>query len=68
MPVAVVTLMPGAAPDWPTVMQALRTRLAGYKVPRRIYVIDTLPKTATSKVQRVQVKSLLSQGAITQVL
>jgi acyl-CoA synthetase (AMP-forming)/AMP-acid ligase II len=68
VPVAVVTLMPGAAPDWPTVMQTLRTRLAGYKVPRRIYVIDTLPKTATSKVQRAAVKSLLSQGKITQLL
>ena len=68
VPVAVVTLMPGATPDWPTVMPALRARLAGYKVPRRIYVIDTLPKTATSKVQRVTLKALLDQGAVTQVL
>jgi fatty-acyl-CoA synthase len=68
VPVAVVTLMPGAAPDWPTVMPALRARLAGYKVPRRIYVIDALPKTATSKVQRVALKTLLDQGAVRQVL
>jgi fatty-acyl-CoA synthase len=68
IPVAVVTLMPGAEPDWPMVMQGLRVRLAGYKVPRRIYVIETLPKTATSKVQRVALKTLLGQGAVPQVL
>jgi fatty-acyl-CoA synthase len=68
VPIAVVTLMQGADPDWPTVMAGLRARLAGYKVPRRIYVIDTLPMTATSKVQRVQLKTMLGQGAATQVL
>ena len=28
-------------------------RLAGYKVPRRVLMMDDLPKGATGKVQRV---------------
>ena len=68
VPIAVVTLLPGAAPDWPTVMGTIGARLAGYKLPRRIYVIDALPKTATNKVQRIALKTLLSQGAVTRVL
>ena len=68
VPIAVVTLAPGAAPDWQTVIGAIGSRLAGYKVPRRVYVIDALPKTATSKVQRVALKALLDQGAVTRVL
>ncbi|MBX9632368.1 MAG: hypothetical protein K2X67_17750, partial [Burkholderiales bacterium] len=31
---------------------ALKTRLAGYKVPKRVVVVDDLPRNAMGKVQK----------------
>jgi fatty-acyl-CoA synthase len=49
---AVVVPAPGTAPD-PEVLRAeLRDRLAGFKVPRYVEFADELPKTATGKVRK----------------
>lgn len=43
------------APDWPgeaAVITALKQRLAGFKVPRRVVVVDALPRNAMGKVQK----------------
>ena len=37
----------------------IRTRLAGYKVPRRIHVVDELPRNSTGKLVRRDVAGLL---------
>jgi acyl-coenzyme A synthetase/AMP-(fatty) acid ligase len=34
-----------------------RERLADYKVPRKLYIVDKIPTTATGKVQRRAVAS-----------
>jgi fatty-acyl-CoA synthase len=40
----------------------LRPLLAGYKLPRRIKVLDSLPRTpGTSKVQRFRLKDLAAR-------
>jgi fatty-acyl-CoA synthase len=41
----------------------VRDRLAGFKVPKRIEVVDELPKTATGKVQKFRLREQVSAGA-----
>jgi len=41
-----------------------RTRLVGYKRPRRFVVHDTLPKTATGKIQRFRLRDEDSRTAL----
>lgn len=67
VPAAVVTLHPGADPDWGDMLAALRRRLAGYKVPKQVHVVDALPKTATNKVQRVVVREQINKGSTQRV-
>jgi acyl-CoA synthetase (AMP-forming)/AMP-acid ligase II len=38
------------------VLARCRAELAGYKRPRRLIVVDTLPKTATGKVIRAELR------------
>ncbi|MCU0870440.1 MAG: AMP-binding protein [Burkholderiales bacterium] len=49
---AAVVLAPGATLDVPTLVAALRGRLAAYKVPRRVEVVDALPRNTMGKVQK----------------
>ena len=50
--VAVVTAKPGAALDEKHMIAALGTELAKYKLPKRIYIADSLPHNAMGKVQK----------------
>jgi malonyl-CoA/methylmalonyl-CoA synthetase len=49
---AVVVLAAGASLDEAEVLSGLRTRLANYKVPKRIHVVPDLPRNAMGKVQK----------------
>jgi benzoate-CoA ligase family protein len=51
-PVAFVVFLPGHESDPEDVMSFCRSRLAGFKCPRRVVVADDLPKTSTGKIQR----------------
>ena len=42
----------GAVPDEVELVAWCRERLAGYKVPRRVLVVDALPRGATGKVDK----------------
>lgn len=59
---AVVSLIDGAtvAPD--DVIAHCRSRLGGYKVPKRVIVIDDLPKGGTGKIQKVVLRDRLWAG------
>ncbi len=52
VPHAVVTLADGATLDVERLVADLSRRLARYKVPRTVKVVDQLPRTATGKVQK----------------
>ncbi|HEY0402355.1 MAG TPA: p-hydroxycinnamoyl-CoA synthetase, partial [Blastococcus sp.] len=49
---AVVVPAPGTAPDADELRTLLRARLAAFKVPRYVQLADELPKTATGKVRK----------------
>jgi acyl-CoA synthetase (AMP-forming)/AMP-acid ligase II len=57
---AVVVLRDGVGED--ELVAHCRRSLATYKVPRRIHTIDTIPRTATGKVQRRVVAQALAEA------
>jgi 3-oxocholest-4-en-26-oate---CoA ligase len=46
---ALVQPRPGAAPDPETLQEHARTQIAGYKVPRTIWLVDAIGRTAAGK-------------------
>jgi malonyl-CoA/methylmalonyl-CoA synthetase len=55
--VALVVARPGATPDPAALVAALKGRIAGFKVPKQVFVVVDLPRNAMGKVQ----KNLLRQ-------
>ncbi len=50
---AVVVAADGvASPDEDNIIEALKQRLAGYKVPKRVFYLNALPRNAMGKVQK----------------
>jgi long-chain acyl-CoA synthetase len=56
---AAVVLRPGATIDVNTLRDFCRTRLAAYKVPKRVFVVEDLPRSLIGKVLRREVRSRL---------
>ncbi|SFF74615.1 acyl-CoA synthetase [Blastococcus tunisiensis] len=54
---AVVVPAPGSDPDPDRLRAELRTRLAAFKVPKHVEFADELPKTATGKVRKPDLRS-----------
>ncbi|HET7792515.1 MAG TPA: malonyl-CoA synthase [Rhizobacter sp.] len=50
--VAVVVAHPGAALDGDAIQQALKGRIANFKVPKRVYIVHELPRNTMGKVQK----------------
>jgi fatty-acyl-CoA synthase len=57
VPHAVVTLAPGARLDAQTMAAFLSERLARYKIPKTLEVIDEFPRTASGKVQKAVLRA-----------
>ncbi len=49
---AAVVAKPGATVSEVDIIEAVKTRLARYKVPKRVLVVDELPRNAMGKVQK----------------
>jgi malonyl-CoA/methylmalonyl-CoA synthetase len=49
---ALVVPRPGATLEGPAVIAALKERIAGFKVPKQVIVVDELPRNAMGKVQK----------------
>ena len=49
---AVVVSRPGATLDEAAIIAALKSQIAAFKVPKRVYVVDDLPRNAMGKVQK----------------
>jgi len=63
IPVAVVTVAPGATVDLDTVRSALDGIVARYKMPKAVVVVPELPRTASGKVRKFElVQQLFDSG------
>jgi malonyl-CoA/methylmalonyl-CoA synthetase len=49
---AVVVAKPGAVLSEGVIIESIKMRLARYKVPKRILVVEELPRNAMGKVQK----------------
>lgn len=54
---AVVVPVAGAEPDLEDLQAHARTRLAGYKIPRRLELVDELPRNASGKVLKRRLRT-----------
>ncbi len=50
--VATVVGKPGAALDGAAILAALKIRIANFKVPKQVFVVNNLPRNAMGKVQK----------------
>jgi acyl-CoA synthetase (AMP-forming)/AMP-acid ligase II len=58
VPVAAVRVRPGSSLTGDALREWVADRIAEYKVPTRITIVDELPRTGTRKVQKNEVRSL----------
>ena len=65
--VAAAVVVGGNGTDWQAVLREMRTRLAGFKIPRSIYTADELPVTATNRVHRAVLREWIVEGKLTRV-
>jgi fatty-acyl-CoA synthase len=63
MVVAVVVARPGDELDPREVIRHCRARLAGYKTPKHIIVADELPKTASGKILKRELRRLYADAS-----
>jgi long-chain acyl-CoA synthetase len=54
---AVISLKPGAAATPAEIIEFCKTRMAAYKIPRSVEIIDDLPKTVTGKILRRELRA-----------
>jgi malonyl-CoA/methylmalonyl-CoA synthetase len=50
--VAAVVVGKGSAVDATRIVDALKSRIANYKVPKRVFIVDDLPRNTMGKVQK----------------
>lgn len=55
---AAVVLKPGATADADSLRAALKSRLAGYKVPREFLFLPALPRTGAGKIAKPELRKL----------
>jgi acyl-CoA synthetase (AMP-forming)/AMP-acid ligase II/acyl carrier protein len=60
---AAVVLRPGTTVTEAEIRQYAAKRLADFKVPRRVFVLDTLPTGPTGKIQRIGLAQRLAAAA-----
>jgi long-chain acyl-CoA synthetase len=54
---AFVSLRPGQSTDEQTLIAFCKERMAAYKYPRQVEILDELPKTVTGKVLRRELRA-----------
>jgi len=59
LPVAFVSAAPNTTLEAKPILRHCHERLADYKVPREIRILEKLPRTATGKIAKLELKKLL---------
>jgi fatty-acyl-CoA synthase len=62
VPVAIVTLSPGHRFSLEELQSHLDGRIARYKIPKRLLVADDLPRTASGKVRKAELRKRYGRG------
>jgi len=62
-PIAFVSAIEGTTLNEKTITDFLRERLANYKIPRHIHVLTVLPRNATGKILKTQLREMLKNTA-----
>ena len=57
---AVVALFPGTTLDLDGLAASLTDKIAGFKIPRHLIIVETLPLTHSGKVAKAQLRSLIA--------
>ncbi len=57
VPWAILTVREGAAVDTDTVREFLDGRIARYKLPKNVVIVDELPRTASGKVRKTDLRA-----------
>jgi fatty-acyl-CoA synthase len=65
--VVTAVVVGGTGVEWQDALRVMRTRVAGFKMPRAIYAAEELPTTATNRVQRSVLREWISAGKLTRV-
>jgi fatty-acyl-CoA synthase len=60
VPVAVVKTESGSTLDTEQVQDYLTDKVAGFKIPRRVELVDDFPMTESGKIQKFKLKEQLS--------
>jgi long-chain acyl-CoA synthetase len=56
--IAYVSLRSGQRPDEAEIIEHCQRRLANYKRPKQVHYLDELPKTASGKIRRVDLRAM----------
>jgi len=64
--VAAVVPTPGVLLDAAGLMDHARRRLAGFKCPKQIFIVASLPRNAAGKVLRKELRSVFSETSASQ--
>lgn len=62
VPLAVVTIAPGAQVDTAAVRAHLDGQVARYKLPKDVVIVDALPRTASGKVIKAELRERFSSA------
>ncbi len=63
-PWAIVTVKDGADLTTEQLVAHLTGRIARYKIPKRVVVLPELPRTASGKVRKADLRALIASGAL----
>jgi len=63
VPVAFITTTGSDEPDVEELQEFAKKRLAKFKVPKRIIILDELPKTGTGKIQKFVLREQAQEDA-----
>jgi acyl-CoA synthetase (AMP-forming)/AMP-acid ligase II len=64
---AIVVRTPQSRIDEPQIIEYCRQRIAGYKCPRSVDIIESLPRTPTGKVLKTELRARYWQGRMRRV-